>query len=187
MSGFGGTGNVSCDGLIAMQITNGYIRNPVAGGGCWFGYVFGSTIQGTPASKDFSSCGSGCFLTFSGSLAASDAAAAYLGFTINQLPGSAERGSVVPTGSSLSVSYSKNGGTYPVRVAIRSGSTEWCAQITGTAPSVTIPWSSFRTQCWSDSGTAYARSAIDTVEIIIPGTAAGTRVFDLIIASITTI
>jgi hypothetical protein len=40
--------------------------------------------------------------------------------------------------------------------------------VTGASP-VTIPYKSFNTKCWDDSGTAYAGADIEAVLLLVPG------------------
>ncbi|HEX6764320.1 MAG TPA: hypothetical protein VF103_02555, partial [Polyangiaceae bacterium] len=46
----------------------------------------------------------------------------------------------------------------------------WCAVLGGSP--VSIPYTSFNTQCWDGLGTSYARQPIDGVQIVAPGGAA---------------
>jgi hypothetical protein len=48
---------------------------------------------------------------------------------------------------------------------------------------MTIPYEMFNTACWDSSGTAYAKTPIDTVQIVLPG-AEMAAPFDITLVSI---
>src|SRR5690606_11364363 len=55
--------------------------------------------------------------------------------------------------------------------------TSYCTDLTGTA--ATIPWSSFKTECWGTAGVAYNPSqAITQVQLYAPGDANSAVHFD---------
>jgi hypothetical protein len=62
---------------------------------------------------------------------------------------------IVPGGSGLSVAITNHAGS-PIRVVIRTGEDgeSWCAPLLDPYDAE-IPWSDFRTQCWTDGGDAY--------------------------------
>jgi hypothetical protein len=97
---------------------------------------------------------------------------AFIGFNVNQNPGMATPGAVKPTGVALTVSF-KQTGTFPLRVQIQAkgatAATRWCANVT-TSPA-TIPYETFNTACWDDSGTFFdtATTEIESVLLLVPG------------------
>ena len=113
------------------------------------------------------------------------AGVAYMGFNIAQDSGSSTKGTLVPTGSSITVTFSATTGTQPLRAQLSSGSSFWCYTITGASPA-TIPYASFNTACWDTppSGTAYAKTAIDNFELVVPGGAAATTGVSVTLTSV---
>lgn len=187
----GMTSSVSCDTTFAVSGT-GLVRAPMKGGACWHGYASAGVDTLMPdagtASKlttatSFATCGDGCMLNMAGSLAASDSAYAYLGFNVNE--GGGTKSTQKPTGTGLKVTFSKSG-TFDVRVQISAGNaaaSRWCAAA-ATSPA-SIPYATFNTQCWDDSGTAYTTaSAIDQVQLSVPGKAASATTFDVTLVSV---
>jgi hypothetical protein len=87
-----------------------------------------------------------------------------------------------PTGTGMTVSFTKTG-TFPLRVQIQAvgGGTDetkrWCYTVTGASP-VTIPYTSFNTKCWDDSGTAYAKQPLEAVLLLVPGDPAAATTFE---------
>jgi hypothetical protein len=130
----------------------------------------------------------GCMLRVSGTLGPANAQNMYagvvfLGFNINQPTGSSTFTTRVPTGTSLVVQYTKAAGPAAIRVQLGAGSSRWCANL--TASPATIPYTMFNTQCWDNSGTAYAKQPIETVQLIVPGPDAATGVpLDITLVSV---
>jgi hypothetical protein len=135
----------------------------------------------------FGSCGAGCMLKASGTVGPATAAnsyagVVYLGFNLNQATGASAKTTVVPTGAGLAVQYTNTGASAIVRVQLSAGTTRWCAPL--TSASATIPYAMFNTECWEGgAGTAYAKEAIDTVQLIIPG-ADAEAAFDITLVSV---
>ena len=165
-----GAGEVVCG--AAFDVTSdGFVRAP-GSSGCWHGYASaGGDTGSTVAPKMFNSCGEGCMIKASGTVGPANAdndyvGSIYIGFNVNQGSGSSSRGTVTPTGTGLNVVFTNTGGSATVRVQISAGNTRWCALATS---GTTIPYTTFNTACWDDSGTAYGKQAIDTVQLVIPG------------------
>ena len=155
VSGTAGSVGTTC-GTTFEASADGFVRAPAAGGACFHGYAFaggdaGSTI--TPAT--FSACGTPCMLKMTGTVgpavAPSYAGVAYMGFNVAQDSGSSTKGTLVPTGSSLTVAFSATTGSQPLRAQLSSGSSFWCYTITGASP-VTIPYASFNTDVLGHGG-----------------------------------
>jgi hypothetical protein len=131
-------------------------------------------------------------LRFSGTLGAANAANDYsgvvfLGFNVNQAAGAAAKGTVIPTGTGLTVTFTNTGASPTVRAQISSGiaeATRWCATATSGAP---IPYAMFNTKCWdttADGAAPYAMQPIDTVQLVLPGGEAAAP-FDITLVSVT--
>jgi hypothetical protein len=63
----------------------------------------------------------------------------------------------------------KTAGPAVIRAQIASagGATTWCATL--TASGMTVPYTTFNTACWDNSGTAYAKQPIEAVQLVAPG------------------
>jgi hypothetical protein len=131
-------------------------------------------------------------LRFSGTLGAANEANMYsgvvfLGFNVNQAAGAAAKGTVTPTGTGLTVTFTNTGASPVVRAQISSGSsdaTRWCATATSGTP---IPYAMFNTKCWDTAAVgaaAYAMQPIDTVQLVLPGGEADAP-FDITLVSVT--
>ena len=126
----------------------------------------------------YETCGAACVLCASGTVGGADVSSASLGLNVNQTVQGVV-GTVVPTGNTLIVSFTKTG-NFPLRVQLNGAKVtdRWCTEITATTGPVAIPWGSFNTQCWEGgAGTPYTRQPLSAVEILVPGTASSTRSF----------
>ena len=190
-TGTGGTAGAGaiCDAPWDVN-SSGFVRAQAMGGACWSGYAFaGADMLGsTAAPTNFEMCPTTpCELCFAGTVImdADYASTAYIGFNIGQPASGGAGGSVVPTGTGLRVTFSNGTGT-PLRLQIANGDSaaqRWCADIT-TSPAQ-VPYTSFNTTCWEPTtGTAYAKTAIKAIQIIVPGDAAEDRPFDVCINSV---
>ena len=109
---------------------------------------------------------------------------AFLGFNIAQNVNSTSSISVSPTGTGLTVSFSASTGGLPVRVQLSTaGSTFWCYTTTGASP-VNVPYASFNTACWDNSGTAYSKQPIQSIQLVVPGGATATSGVNLTLLSV---
>jgi hypothetical protein len=168
----------TCGSAFAAN-SSGYVSLPSASGACWHGYAFAGGDAGsaiTPTS--FSACGTPCMLKMSGTVgpavAPSYSGVVFLGFNLAQNIDSTTSTMVSPTGTGLTVSFSATTATLPLRVQLSTASgTFWCYTVTGTSP-VTIPYASFNTACWDNSGTAYGKQPIQNIELVVPGGATAT-------------
>jgi len=156
---------------------NGFVTMPAVGGGCWTGFASdggdaGSTIM--PGS--FSTCGSPCMLTMTGTLNASNmansyAGYSYLGFNVGQDSGGTAVAAVTPKGSGVTVTFTNTSSAPTVRVALNAdstGTTSWCAAVT-TSPA-TVAYTAFTQQCYNTpTGAAYAKQPIVSVQLSVPG------------------
>jgi hypothetical protein len=176
-TGTGGTGVTTC-GTSFDVTAAGFVTMPAVGGGCWSGFASDGGDAGSTISPGaFSSCGMPCMLTMTGTLNASNAANSYagysyLGFNVGQDSSGSTPVTVVPKGTSLTVTYT-NTSASTVRVALNAdatGTTSWC--YTATSSPVTIPYTSFTEQCYDTTpGTAYAKQGIISVQLSVPGAA----------------
>jgi hypothetical protein len=146
----------------------------------------------TPA--DYTSCGTPCMLCGMGSVAAdvNFGGLAMIGFNLNQAADSSTVGTVTPTGTSLVVNFT-NANNAPLRISIigATGDTvatdRWCVSVTAaTSGPITIPYTSFNTQCWAGgTGVAYARQPIKAVQIHVPGNNVASIPFNVCLTSVT--
>jgi hypothetical protein len=184
VTGTGGT-TVSCPTTFT-PTTGGYVFMPAVGGTCWHGYAYNfadamSTI--TPGTTmTYATCTTTCALTAMGTVAIANAANNYatyagIGFNINQdQAGGTAAPTLVPAGTSLTITFTGTTGTSPLRAQISDGTTNWCYAITGASP-VTIPYTSFNTKCYDTpaDGVAYAKNPINAFQLQVAGAAtAGT-------------
>ena len=163
--------------------TGGWVTAPAAGTvGCFHGYAYnfadalGTTI--TPGtSMTYATCSTTCMLTATGSVIPATAANMYstyagIGFNLNQpSSGGSATPTVVPQGSSLTVSFTASTGTDQLRAQITDASgTNYCYTITGSSP-VMIPWGSFNTKCYDTppDGTAYSKTGISAFQLQVAG------------------
>jgi hypothetical protein len=189
--GSAGAPPVACDAAWTVG-NDGFVKAPVAGGGCWHGYAFaGADATSMAMPTSFAMCGAGCVLQFSGSVAASAtfSGTAYLGFNVGQAANGTS-GTVVPAGTGLTVNFTNTGGS-PLRVQIQgpTGDTvatdRWCADLVGAAGPVTVPYTTFNTMCWDNSGTAYAKQPIKAIQLVIPGSDTAAVPFNVTLTSVT--
>jgi hypothetical protein len=151
----------------------GYVTSP--GESCWRGYAFsvvdslGTTITPT----DFADCAMPSCLCATGTIIGDELYGGYasIGFNVNQEPMlEATEGTTTPVGTGITISYT-NAGSSALRVQIASGTTRWCYDnLTGTGGTVTIPYTSFNTECWvGGDGTYFPGGAISSVQLVVPG------------------
>jgi hypothetical protein len=176
----GGNSNGECD--LDWSVGNdGFVQAKSAGTACWHGYAF---VTATPTSfaapMSFDTCGEGCMLCFKGSVGATLDDVALIGFNLSQSPDSITTATVKPTGTGLTISFTKTG-TFPLRVQIQAATAaiRWCYTIPETATSpVTIPYAMFNTECWEGgAGKAYAKEDIEAIMLLIPGNAVAATPF----------
>ena len=183
--GGAGMGMVACDATF-MVATDGFVRAPGTSG-CWHGYASAGGDTGSMVMPtSFAMCGMGCMLRATGTVGPATAANSYagvmyMGFNVNQALGSTAVGTIAPTGTSLVVTFTKTSGPAVIRAQISAGMTRWCATLM-TSPA-TIAYTSFNTACWDNTGTAYAKQPIDTVQLVIPGADAAAP-FDVTLVSV---
>jgi hypothetical protein len=192
-TGAGGSATVvSCDAPWAVG-NDGFVKAKAAGTGCWHGYAFASAspkATSTAMPTTFASCGAGCMLCFSGSVGASVEDVALIGFNLSQAPGSSTTAMAKPTGTGVTVSFTKTG-TFPLRVQIQAknatAATRWCYTIPDTATSpVTIPYAMFNTECWEGgAGAAYANGDIEALMLLIPGNADAATPYEACLTGVT--
>jgi len=111
------------------------------------------------------------------------------GFSVNQgqsgMSGSA--GSLVLTGSTITVSYVNKGGS-TLELQLYDGSDYWCSYLPAstTPTSKTVPFSSLNTKCWDNTGTPFTSGTpITAVELVVPGSAFAPTPFDFCFLGLT--
>jgi len=190
-TGAGGSTTVAC-GTSFSVAANGFVTMPAVGGGCWSGFASDGGDAGSMIMPGtFSMCGSPCSLRMTGTLNASTmtnsyAGYSYLGFNVGQDAAGSAAVTVTPKGSGLTVKFT-NASSSTVRIALNAdatGATSWC--YTATASPATIPYSSFTQQCYNTTtpGPAYAKQAIMSVQLSVPG-GATTGPVDVTLVSVT--
>lgn len=141
--------------------------------GAWMGYVWTSTSGAgsmiTP--MDFASQTTGMPRCVKGTVAAEDdySGTAILGFNLSEGNGATST-TVTPMKEGVLIDVTNNAGS-PLRFQVKSaptGGTEWCTMVSGSGGF--IPWTSLRTSCWDDTGTAYNREPIAAAMLLVPGT-----------------
>jgi hypothetical protein len=181
-TGTGGTTAAACGSSFAVS-SGGLVTMPAAGGGCWSGYAYdGGDASSAILPGMYSTCGTPCMLTMTGTVGSATAANsyvgnAYLGFSIGQVPPATTPSLVTPKGSGITVAFT-NASSSTLRVQLNAdstGATFWCTSVT-TSP-VTIPYTAFTQQCYNTTpGPAYAKQPIQSVSLSVPGGAAAAAV-----------
>lgn len=180
-SGTGGSGNA------ANTAGGGYLVFGSWHGWAWTGVE--TTKQSTITPTDFKTAAAGDPLCVSGSVAPySDySGVAMVGWNLNQEKSSTTLGEVTPTLKGILVKVTNTGGT-DLRLQIQSadGATNplhrWCAPIPGNGGF--IPYTSFNTACWDNTGTAYDNSPITTAIVIVPGSNTAPVAYNFCLVSI---
>jgi hypothetical protein len=178
----------NCGAAFAVS-SGGFVTAPAASGACWRGYAFTGSDSGSSISPaNFSTCGTPCMVQMTGTVGPATAANNYLGYAfvgtnLGQDISSTTKTSVTPVGGSLTLTFSASTGGLALRAVLVAGATQYCYPITAASP-ITIPYSSFRTDCWGTSGTAYAKQPIESFQLIVPGGANATPNVSVAIASI---
>ena len=117
-------------------------------------------------------------LCVSGTLGAdiSYASGTGLGINLNQSVDGSTAGTVLVSGTGLSISYSNCGSSaLHLQLNTADGSKQWCVLLTGTGTALNVPWSSFTTNCWDSTmvQTPFSPAAtqIGSIQLIVPSTA----------------
>jgi hypothetical protein len=154
--------------------------------GGWQGYAspyFGGGGSEIEAPPDFETAAN--YLCVAGSVGPSGSPESQAGFqwNLNQAMSlSATPMGVTPTGNGLVINAP--GTTTSMRVNLTDGTTTWCAYLPA-AGGGTIPWSSFKTECWATGqGTSYTGQSIESVQIAVPATETDTTCFCFCVVSI---
>lgn len=171
----------SCNSVTSPYAANGWVAN-----GGWQGYADpyfaggGSEIIAPP---DFETAAN--YICIAGSVGPNSSPESQAGFTwnLNQAMSlTATPMTVTPTGSGLVINAP--GTTTSMRVNLTDGTTTWCAYLPA-ANGGTIPWSSFKTECWPDGqGTSYAMQALKSVQIAVPASQTDNTCFCFCVVSI---
>src|SRR6478609_2154393 len=114
---------------------------------------------------------------------------ALLGFNLNEDPATADCSynpesstsegppGIALTGTGIAANIVKQGEdtafTFRVQIQGPNGATDandrWCATITETQGKIFVPYDSFNTKCWDDSGDGYTGQPISAVVFLVPG------------------
>jgi hypothetical protein len=147
------------------------------------GYVTvsaGTVVMAGHVSSYESGSGSSITLTYdstsfcaSGTVAADPTYSSWAGagFNVNQAQSGASgsSGSLVLTGSAISVSYANYAGS-PLELQLYDGSNYWCTNLPAStsATTATIPFSRLNTQCWNGGGSSFTSGTpITAVQLMV--------------------
>lgn len=192
-TGTAGTGATSCPPYTGTLATDSVIFSAgfgtsTAGTPKWSGYGYTykyGTATITPGMGN--SCFAGMKFCASGSVPASDASGAGLGWNISQAQGASTM-SKVPVTAPVKISFA--GFTDGMRVQLSASTTvSYCYALTPAevaAKTATIPLASFKTECWGTTGTAYDGVVpIEAIQVAVPGSTAGAaKTFDFCVLDI---
>ncbi|HWP04634.1 MAG TPA: hypothetical protein VNN72_02775, partial [Polyangiaceae bacterium] len=156
--------------------SGGYVTSP--GTTCFHGYAFTAIDSfGTIIDpEEFGACASPSCLCASGTVIGDELFQSYasFGFNVNQEPIlDAPELTTAPAGAGLQISYT-NTGSSDLRVQIASGDTRFCYEpLVGTSGVITIPYSSFNTECWVGGDGAYFTpgTPITSIQLVMPSKA----------------
>ena len=167
MGGAGGTGAASSDDDAGTPDQQGpHLKTATLQGHLWLAQSgAGTTLTATGFDTPMVS-GPVCIM---GSVAATPDynSNAALGLNLNQ-PQNGAPMPFTPTLAGLQVDVTNRAGS-PLRFLINAqdGSGLWCANVNGSGGF--IPWTSFNTACWDNSGTAYANQPLSVASVQVPG------------------
>jgi hypothetical protein len=150
-----------------------------------YGFTFTYSSSGAPVTITPSCTDTGCTPQLTAPLCASGIisadvtynSGAGLGFNLNQAQTTSD-GSAPPalpatlTGNGLVVDFTNHANTQ-LTVQLSDGTNFWCYMLTGLAGPISIPWKSFNSACWDDSGAAFDPSAnpVTSLDLVFPGDA----------------
>jgi Glycosyl hydrolase family 12 len=159
--------------------------------GDWHGYAFtsangaGSTIM--PMNFEARMPGQGLCASGTVGAAADYSGTALVGVNLNQPMGAGGPMPIMMSKAGVFVQV-KNNASSTLRVQIQGPNGDkdamdrWCAPLMGT--SGFIPWSTFNTACWDNSGTAYSGQPIVAAMLLVPGGATDPVKFDFCIETL---
>ncbi|MBN1611659.1 MAG: hypothetical protein JW940_33800 [Polyangiaceae bacterium] len=190
-----GAGGASGGGTGAGSIVAGYHVH-----GAWKGKAWTSTDTAHVASitpADFDNLTTDGPYCASGTVPATSdySAVAMIGFNVNQAsttdaPASTWTPTSITSGGVV-VNVTNRGASTVLRVQLLGpngdtvASDRWCYELSQFGRDVTIPWTSFNTECWQGgSGVAYAGEPIESAIVLVPGTNAEDRTFDFCVNDI---
>ncbi len=184
--------------VTPLSVNNQYVTDGSFAG---YGYTFTYNPNGladtiTPTCVD----GVGCTPLLSAPLCVSGtipADATYstgagFGFNLNQAATTADGSSPVAqpaifTGSGVVVDFANRSGSQ-LEAELSDGTNYWCYTLTGLASPAFIPWQSFNTACWDNSGSSFdpTASAATSFDLILPCNATTDVAFDVCLNGIGT-
>jgi hypothetical protein len=196
-SSTGGTvssGGLSGGGTTGAGTVAGYHVHGVWKGKAWTSTDTAGVASITPANFDnLTTDGPYCA---SGNVPATSdySAVAMIGFNVNQAsttdaPANTWTPSMTSAGVVVNVTNRGSNTAFRVQLLGPNGDTvasdRWCYELSQFGRDVTIPWSSFNTECWQGgSGSAYAGQPIESALVLVPGTNSGDRAFDFCVNDI---
>lgn len=114
-----------------------------------------------------------------------------LGFNLKQPAATANDPSlpqpIFVTGTGLAVDFVNRGGVQP-QAQISDGTNYWCYVLSNSVSPVDIPWQSFNTACWDNSGSSFdpVTTSITSFDLVFPGEATRDVNFDACLIGIGT-
>jgi len=165
-----------------------------SGDGLWYGYLLmqvdqaGSTIDPPVASltSDLQPAYCTAGLVMPGNLATNPTYAGF-GFYLRQNSDTHEVFAMTPASAGVTVDI-RNNAESPLFVQL-AGTTSanepvtWCAPVVGNGGY--IPWTSFNTRCWDNSGSSYRYEQLQSLSIVAgPGSTTATTEFDYCLVNV---
>lgn len=160
--------------------------------GNWHGYAWTTAVgAGTTINPaDFASVAAGGSLCAAGSVGplADFGGMAALGVNLNQAQLEPNAPSTItPTGDGIVVGLNNKSGT-ALRVQIQGpngaadANDRWCAPVSGKGG--LVPWTTFNTKCWDNTGAGYAQQPLQSAMILVPGGNKTAVVFDFCLTGV---
>ena len=150
--------------------------------GYGYTYKYGTAATVTPGMG--TSCFAGKKMCASGSVPALDTEGAGLGWNIAQMMGATTMAKVPITTPVVIKSAGVKAG---MRVQLSASATvSYCYTLTAAdVPTATIPFASFKTECWGTLGMAYDGVVpIEAIQVAVPGAVAAAQTFDFCVLDI---
>jgi hypothetical protein len=179
-----GAGSADSTGTTSTGGMSGATEGGYVVSGDWHGYAWTAAwpagSDSAIAPNDFSANTVGFPFCATGTTAGKSdySGGAEIGFNVNQAQGvnapvmTWQPTTIISGGVLVNVSNPSNS-TLQVYISGPNGSTDatdrWCATIGAFDREILIPWTTFNTACWDNSGTTYAGQSIQNVAVLVPG------------------
>jgi hypothetical protein len=172
-----GAPTIGTNGYLSIEagayVLVGYVSSFVGGSSSSILLTFNSTsfcASGTVATN-------GSFQSYAGAGFDTDQPQSPTGWTVSSL---------LLSGTSMTVSFA-NPGDSPLELQLNSGTNAyWCYELAGATSPVTIPLTSFNTQCWDDDGQSFVPgTAITSIDLVVPGSATSSTPYNFCFLGLT--